>query len=333
MCQFQLSDILDRGICNILAFDLNLTFVFLIQTCQCIDQFTLSVTLNSGNSQNFATFQVKRKIINFQNTLRIMYSQVTHSHQYIICEMLFFLVKFQRDFFSYHQTGHFLCGDILYFISSHTASVSHNGRTVTDLLDLVQLMGNKDNSVTFLSQLHQLDKKFICFLRSQYCCRLIQDQDLRTSVKGFQDFYLLLDTNRDLLYFLADINIKVVLFCNVLCCLDCFVHINEQPFLRRNSQNNVLSNCQRWHQHEMLMYHTYSLTDGILRRFDSCRLPSENDLALVRCFQSEKNLHQCALTGTILTEHRMNLAPAKLKGYIFIGYHTITVDFHDVVHL
>ena len=83
----------------------------------------------------------------------------------------------------------------------------------------------------------------------------------------------------------------------------------------------------------MLMDHTDPLADRILWRFDRCRLSLKNNLALIRCFQSEQYLHQRTLTGTVLSKHRVNLPLTKLKGYIFIGYHTITVNFHNVVHL
>ena len=104
MCKFQFSDILNRILRDILTLDFNFTTVVLIKTCQCINQFTLSITLNSGDAKDLSALQVKGKIVYLQDTLCIMYSQVTDSHKYIIGKMLFFLIKFQRYFYSHHQT-------------------------------------------------------------------------------------------------------------------------------------------------------------------------------------------------------------------------------------
>ena len=194
-------------------------------------------------------------------------------------------------------------------------------------------MRNKNNRVPLILQFHKLDKKLICFLRSKHCRRFIQNQNFCPSVKSFQNFYLLLNTYRYFLHLLINIKVKIILLCNIPGSLYSFIHINKQAFLRRNTQNNILCHCQRGYQHKMLMYHSNPLADSLLWRFYCCFLTIQNNITLIRCFQAKKHLHQCTFPGTVFSQKCMDLSFSELKGYIFIGNHTISINLHNVAHL
>ena len=68
---------------------------------------------------------------------------------------------------------------------AHGHTAADDGDPVTDLLDLLQLVGNENDGIAILFSMKKLIKQFLCLLGSQHCCRLIQDQDLRTAKQRF----------------------------------------------------------------------------------------------------------------------------------------------------
>ena len=71
-------------------------------------------------------------------------------------------------------------------------------------------MGDDDNGMTSFTHIAKDSKQLFRFLWCQNRCRLIQDQDIHTAVKQFDNFYCLFLRHGHSVYFLVWIQIKAI---------------------------------------------------------------------------------------------------------------------------
>ena len=85
--------------------------------------------------------------------------------------------------FSKDQLGQAIHRNVLRIVSTLCLTETDNRDTVTDLHDFIQLMGDKYDCMSRLTELLQLFKQRLGLLRSQHGRRLIENDDLRIPVK------------------------------------------------------------------------------------------------------------------------------------------------------
>ena len=102
----------------------------------------------------------------------------------------------QYDVSSHHEIGQlFLCHLIGSLISNEPAS-PQDIDPLSYSHDLFQLMGDDNDRNFRISQLPDDVKQLLHLLGCQHSRGLIQNENLGISVKGFEDLYPLLQTNR-----------------------------------------------------------------------------------------------------------------------------------------
>ena len=148
---------------------------------------------------------------------------------------------------------------------AHGDTAADDGNAVTDLLDLLELMRNENDRVIILFQMKQFIKKFLRFLRCQHGCRLVQDQDLRTTEKRLQDLNTLFLSYRQIFYFFIRIHIEVKLFAHLLYLFSGIRQVNPDSFYRFHSHDDIFCYSQGRYQHEVLMDHAHAQLDRHLR--------------------------------------------------------------------
>ena len=122
----------DTALCNVLTTELYRTGRYFIKAGKCRYKFCLSVSIDTGNTNNFTGTHIKGDIIN--NVLFAFfcsYGYMIYGKNYL-SRLLFFFFYYKVDISAYHHTGQFfLCSifniyrtDILTF-SQYTTTVCH----------------------------------------------------------------------------------------------------------------------------------------------------------------------------------------------------------------
>ena len=91
------------------------------------------------------------------------------------------------------------------------------------------------------------------------------------------------------------------------------LHLQKSVLCVLFSQYDVLQYRKIVHQLKMLVYHTDPESIGIQRVIDLYLFPPHPDTAALRLVQTEQHTHQSGLSGTILTQQRVNLSFFQLK--------------------
>src|ERR1044072_6308613 len=82
--------------------------------------------------------------------------------------------------------------------------------------------------------------------------------------------------------------------------------IERDAAARLGGENDVLRDCHRLDQHEMLVDHADAECDRVVRGIDVLDLPIDEDLATVRGVEPVSDTHRRRLPGAILTDDGMD---------------------------
>ena len=162
-------------------------------------------------------------------------------------------------------------------------------------------MGDKDNTLSVCGQIGNDLHQALDLLRSQGCGRLIQNQGLRAAVQYLQDLHTLLHADRDIFYLCVRIYLHAVALRQLQHLFLCGFLVYGQPLDRFHAQNDILGYSKRLDQHEVLVYHTDSDVNGILRAVEMNLFFIDKDLSTGRFVQSAEHIHHGALSGSVLT--------------------------------
>ena len=120
-------------------------------------------------------------------------------------------------------------------------------------------MGNENNGMSLVFKIDKLLEKFRSLLGSKNRRRLIQYKDLSSSYKRLENFDLLFHSDGNIPYFGVRVNGKIVFFGKFLRDLNGLFVIYKSIAFRFHTKNHIFGHRQTWHEHEMLMHHSYSL--------------------------------------------------------------------------
>jgi hypothetical protein len=104
----------------------------------------------------------------------------------------FNLVHLERDFPSYHHGGKIRFTHIFDLDRIDFLSPSDDGAEIRNIFDLFKFMGDDDHCFTLVGQIMDYLDQVKNLLGSQYSRRLIQNQDICSSVESFQNLNTLL---------------------------------------------------------------------------------------------------------------------------------------------
>ena len=155
---------------------------------------------------------------------------------------------------SHHHIGHFRNGGILCQHASNILTVTKHSHPVGQRFHFMHFMGNDDDSLAVISHFSENIEKLLGLLRCQYGGRLIQDQDIRTTIQHLYNLYGLLLGYRHIIDFLLRIYFKTVFVTDFLYFPGSLLDI--KPAFQ--TQNDILGSGKYIDQLKMLMHHTNS---------------------------------------------------------------------------
>ena len=158
-----------------------------LKSCNGFQKFLLAISGNSGYTKDFSAENIKAYIIQHLDFLTVINSQMGNRksfhriHRRRACNIQFYLLA------NHHLCKRVFCS----FTGLYCAYVfpfSKDCHTVRNLQNFVKLVRNDDNGFVICFHVSDHFKKPCRFLRSQNCRRLIQDQDVCSSVENFYNF-------------------------------------------------------------------------------------------------------------------------------------------------
>ena len=264
-------------------------------------QFRSSRTHQAGNSHYFTFFHIKIDIIHHL-TVRIqwmMHGPVFDLHQ-DLSDLRLSLRESVGDLSSYHSFDDPALGNIIFSLHKcfDGRSVTNDGDLICHIRNLIQLMRDDDGCHSlFLEFQHQI-QQCLGIRLIQRGSRLIQDQNIRTTVQYLYDLYRLLLGYGHIIDLLLRVHFKTVFIADLLDFTGSFFNV-QSTF---QTQNNILGGRQYIDQLEMLMHHTDSQPQCILGRSDDLFLTVNKDLPLIRKINTGEHIHQCRLTAAVFSK-------------------------------
>src|SRR5699024_4511037 len=128
----------------------------------------------------------------------------------------------------------------------------------------------------------------------------VQNQSFGAPVKSLEDLHTLLHAHADILDFGIRVDGKAVLFTDLLDILSGFDHIQLYALDRLHSQDNILSDGEGGHQHEVLVDHSDPGFDGLLGVIQHHRLAMDQNLSACRRKHAVELIHQGTFSCAVL---------------------------------
>ena len=169
-------------------------------------------------------------------------------------------------------------------------------------------MRDEDDALAVAGQIPDDLHEFIDLLRRQRSGRLVENQRLCAAVEHLQNLHALLHSDRDILNFGVRVDLHAVALREFNDPLSRRLLIDDDAARRFYAENDVVRDCERLNQHEMLVHHADPQFDGVPRSVQVDLLPVDEDLAARRLVQTVEHIHQRALAGAVLSQNGVNLA-------------------------
>ena len=238
-------------------------------------------------------------------------------------------VDLQLDGVADQHVGHLLSVGVLCHNTADVSTFSQNDDAVGELFHLIHLVGDDDDRLSGVAHVAKDIEEFLCLLRCQDGCGLIQDQDIRTAVEDLYDLNGLLLRDGHIVDLLVRVDLKAVLVAQLPDPLRDLFNIESALFMQ--SQRDVLGCRKNVDQLEVLVDHTDPVFKRILRGCDDDLLPVIVDLPGIRKINTGKHIHQRRLAAAVFSQDRQDLTAVDVQSRVFIG-HDRTERLGDVSH-
>ncbi len=193
------------------------------------------------------------------------------------------------------------------------ATVAQNGDPVAEGRDLLQVMGNEDNTHPVRAQLPHDPEELVHFLAGQYGSRLVHDQDTRLKTQRLGDLHHLEPRDAEFAHqdFRRDVHAHTAQQLFRVGLHPLAVDHPEAPGL--TAEKDVLGDGQPGHQIELLINGGDTQPLGVLRTVNADFLPCHEDPAAVGPVGTGQHLDQRALSGAVLTEQHMHFTAPQVE--------------------
>ena len=193
-------------------------------------------------------------------------------------------------------------------------------------------MGDQDNTLAICGQVIDDLHKSLDLLWCQGSSRLIQNQCLCTTIQNLEDFHTLLHTYGNILDLCVRVYFHSVTLGQFQDFLSCCCLVDGQALGRLHTKNDVFGYSKWLDQHKVLVYHTDSDINSILRTVKMYFLFINKNLSAGRFVKSTEYVHHCTLSGSVLSQDRVDLS--FVYGQIDVVIRCkIAKLFYDVFHL
>ena len=216
-----------------------------------------------------------------------------------------------------HHVGHLLLVRIPGHLASDISTLSKDSNTVRKLFHFVQLMGDDDNSLSVRAHVAQDGEEFFRLLRRQDSGGLIEDENIRSAVEGFDDLHSLLLGDRHLIDLAVWIDLEAIGVADRADALRSCRPV--QTALLLQPENDILRSRKDIHQFEMLVDHTDPVAEGIPGGTDRDFLPVDKDLPFIGVVDPGKHIHEGRLSAAVFSENGEDLAPSDIQIDVIIS--------------
>ena len=230
-----------------------------------------------------------------------------------------------------HHVGQFLLIGIADVDGTNILTLAKNRATVGNCHDLIELMGNEQDGFTLLGKPLHGCHQFLDLLGSQYCGRLVENQDLIVAVEHLEDFHSLLHTNGDILDLGIQVHLQAILFRQCLHLFPGSLLLQESQLGVFSAQDNIIQHSKHIHQLKVLVHHTDIQRCCIIRVINLDDLAVFLNDTFLRLIQTKQHAHQRRFTCTVFTKQCMDLAPLQLQRNVIIC-HNAGELFSDIEH-
>ena len=137
------------------------------------------------------------------------HAHITHA-EHGIRRLGFVLHHLQLHRTAHHHVGQLLLVGIGGIDSTYIFALTQNSDTIRHLHDLVELMGDKEDGFTLLTEVFHNGHQLVDLLGCQNGSGFIKNQNLIIAVEHLQDFHTLLHTHGNVLHFGIHIHLQAV---------------------------------------------------------------------------------------------------------------------------
>ncbi|MNY24457.1 hypothetical protein D3C86_1581730 [compost metagenome] len=192
-------------------------------------------------------------------------------------------------------------------------------------------MGDKDDSLALLAQDAENLEKVIGLSRGQNAGRLVEDQDFRATIHGFEDFDTLLQANGQFLDHRIGIDFQPVIVLEALQLLARGCPTLGKRCSAFRAQHDVFKHGEIFHQHEMLMHHANTGIDRGLAVANYDRRAIHPDFTGIGLVKTVEDRHQGRFSGTIFPDDAVDRTLGNGQVDILIGVNgtEFFIDAHE----
>ena len=178
----------------------DLSAACLLQTGQTMDQLSLSVSVDTGNADDFSLPDFKGDAFHCIILMQLGWNPQSFHLQNHILRLSRLFLYFQLNRTSHHHVGQFLFIGILRIDRSDIFPLPKNSNPIGYRHDFIQFMRDEQDGFAFLRKPSHNFHKFVDFLWRKNRCRFIKNQDIVISVQHLENFHSLLHANGNILY-------------------------------------------------------------------------------------------------------------------------------------
>ena len=165
----------DRTVRNLFPAKVDRTSRAFFQACQAKNQLTLTIPIDACNTNDLPCTDLEANVLHrifFMRLRRYTQPFYVQDHFSRLCR---FFGNLQLDWATYHHVGQRLLIRVLCFYSANILSLSQHGDTIGDRHDLVELMRDKEDRLSFCGQVFHNLHQLINFLGRKHSGRLVEN--------------------------------------------------------------------------------------------------------------------------------------------------------------
>ena len=279
-------------------------------------ELLLTASGNAGNAEYLAAVKVEGHSVEKRNSLHGLLLKSADGKHGLFAQLLLRALDIQGYRTPHHHLGELLRGGIRSNCGSYGLALAQHGNTVGDLHYLRQLVGDDDYAAALLLHFAQYRKKSLYLLGSEHGCRLVEDKHISAAIEDLHDLHGLLLADGHVIDLFVRVDGNTVFLTQLQYAVGGFLLAEEQPLLLPD--DDIFAGGKHVNQLEVLMYHTDTSLDGVLRRVEYNFFSADLDLAAVGGIYSAEHVYEGALSGAVLAEQCEYFTLVHFKTHVLV---------------
>ena len=308
-----------RRILDFLSVDLDGSTVRFSQVRDDLDKLLLSVSVDAGQTYDLACMNRQIQILQNRQPSVVAGLQIVNLKDRF-AGLRGFLVYRQTDLVTDHHIRELRLSDIRDLYRVDVLPAPDNRAFVGRGFNFPELVRDDNDGLAVIHEsVHDTDEVFD-FLGRQNRRRFVENQDIDPAVQSLQYFNTLLHAHSDIGDLRVGIHLQSVAGDQLFDFLLRALQVEDSAALRRFlSEDDILSDCKVFDEHEMLMDHADAVADRDGRIFDVDLFAVQVDFTAVLAVESVQNVHQRRFARAVFAEDRVNGSLFYIQLYVIEG--------------